>query len=554
MATTVTHSSMADADMHPIIRWSVADQAARLAIVPVAGDAHKVAFQLDTGVYYTLLTVSPVVWTALNLAPVVDTIARWTVANEAARLALVPVAGDEHKVAFQTDTAVYYALTVVGPATWVALNAPVIAGGPVLGDILLVSTSSDFTGTQPLDGSELVVASNPEVASIFPAVGVNLQEFSPILGIVNAAKGAFVGIATATEFGGVNGVVAARASTPGGASDDLVQIFNSGTVLTITNSGGTGAINSMATIPTDNVNLNGVALFTQASSVKLYNSSSQFMTTLNAFNTLVGMTVEDLVLFDAMIGDKVLCQVRNDPSALDANMFWALYNVFDGTIEASIPGIGYKFDGIRFYDQDAGIFYSEDRLGDTIYKLDFDLQIATAHFATEINAVFTSYEGFCFTDSFLVVAGIVSGDPFLQKFNKSTGATIGGLIPIIRVPKRLTAARDVVVVHYLPPFNSVGQEATGLQIVDMVSEKALGYPPGVPASQTLGDWDEGIVVWSQVEETLYFLMNDSSGSAQSEISIQRLFTSPLTSTFVPRLAAPSGILTYRLVAPAYVIA
>lgn len=60
------HKNILAADNHHIVSWFVADAAALAALVPVAADLGRVAFQQDTGTFYILQDDSPVVWKSIS--------------------------------------------------------------------------------------------------------------------------------------------------------------------------------------------------------------------------------------------------------------------------------------------------------------------------------------------------------------------------------------------------------------------------------------------------------------------------------------------------------
>lgn len=66
MVTTRLHNTATDSDLHTLIRWTVANATARLALVVVAGDIGKLAFQEDTQGYYLLADNSPMTWAFLG--------------------------------------------------------------------------------------------------------------------------------------------------------------------------------------------------------------------------------------------------------------------------------------------------------------------------------------------------------------------------------------------------------------------------------------------------------------------------------------------------------
>ena len=64
----------------------------------------------------------------------------WTFADESARLAYVPVAGDQGKVALQTDNENFYILTKESPANWSLAHVEYLTGtnnpnGVILGEL-----------------------------------------------------------------------------------------------------------------------------------------------------------------------------------------------------------------------------------------------------------------------------------------------------------------------------------------------------------------------------------------------------------------------------------
>lgn len=68
------HKNIPLGDNHIVINWSVADSTARLAIVTVADDIHKICYQLAGSGYYTLTARgTPDTWTLLNTAALADT-------------------------------------------------------------------------------------------------------------------------------------------------------------------------------------------------------------------------------------------------------------------------------------------------------------------------------------------------------------------------------------------------------------------------------------------------------------------------------------------------
>lgn len=62
MVTTRLHNTATDSDLHTLIRWTVADATARLALSVVAGDIGKRAFQEDTKTFWDLADNSPMTW------------------------------------------------------------------------------------------------------------------------------------------------------------------------------------------------------------------------------------------------------------------------------------------------------------------------------------------------------------------------------------------------------------------------------------------------------------------------------------------------------------
>lgn len=60
-------------DIHAVSNWTVADAAARAALVLVLADVGKICWQLDTDQFYVLKThTGPPTWLLLNVAPAVQ--------------------------------------------------------------------------------------------------------------------------------------------------------------------------------------------------------------------------------------------------------------------------------------------------------------------------------------------------------------------------------------------------------------------------------------------------------------------------------------------------
>ena len=53
-------------NVHTPFNWVVADEAARLALVPIAADVYKALWQVDTGAVYILTGVSPIAWSEIS--------------------------------------------------------------------------------------------------------------------------------------------------------------------------------------------------------------------------------------------------------------------------------------------------------------------------------------------------------------------------------------------------------------------------------------------------------------------------------------------------------
>ena len=53
-------------NIHTPFNWVVADEAARLALVPIAADLYKALWQVDTGAVYILTNISPIVWNEIS--------------------------------------------------------------------------------------------------------------------------------------------------------------------------------------------------------------------------------------------------------------------------------------------------------------------------------------------------------------------------------------------------------------------------------------------------------------------------------------------------------
>lgn len=62
------HKNVPVGDMHFLQNWEVADEAARLALTPVAADVGKICRQLDTNVFYLLLDDTPLTWEVIGSA------------------------------------------------------------------------------------------------------------------------------------------------------------------------------------------------------------------------------------------------------------------------------------------------------------------------------------------------------------------------------------------------------------------------------------------------------------------------------------------------------
>jgi len=59
------HSAVGLGDTHTLQYWEVANEAARLALVPGQGDIGRVARQLDDGSFWVCAGVSPSVWSPM---------------------------------------------------------------------------------------------------------------------------------------------------------------------------------------------------------------------------------------------------------------------------------------------------------------------------------------------------------------------------------------------------------------------------------------------------------------------------------------------------------
>lgn len=63
------HKDLIGVNIHTPVTWEVADQAARLAIVPTAVDLYKICMQIDSKIGYILTGVAPTEWTELMGRP-----------------------------------------------------------------------------------------------------------------------------------------------------------------------------------------------------------------------------------------------------------------------------------------------------------------------------------------------------------------------------------------------------------------------------------------------------------------------------------------------------
>lgn len=67
------HKSISLDDIHIIVNWIAANAAARIALVTIADDVHKICYQTDTNTYYALTGSGPSVWTIINPIAANDT-------------------------------------------------------------------------------------------------------------------------------------------------------------------------------------------------------------------------------------------------------------------------------------------------------------------------------------------------------------------------------------------------------------------------------------------------------------------------------------------------
>lgn len=60
------HRNLVDEDIHTLARWTVADTAARTALTPALDDVGKVVYQEDEEAFYILAKHSPVKWLSIG--------------------------------------------------------------------------------------------------------------------------------------------------------------------------------------------------------------------------------------------------------------------------------------------------------------------------------------------------------------------------------------------------------------------------------------------------------------------------------------------------------
>jgi hypothetical protein len=110
----------------PEIKWTWADQAARLALVSTQDDVGKYGIQTDANILFRLTSVAPPVWQPVQAG----TTATWTWANQAARAAQGVTQDDLGKVGIQTDINTLYELTNVTPPVWQPVPNPTNTSSP----------------------------------------------------------------------------------------------------------------------------------------------------------------------------------------------------------------------------------------------------------------------------------------------------------------------------------------------------------------------------------------------------------------------------------------
>jgi hypothetical protein len=110
----------------PEIRWTWANQAARLAQNVTEDDLGKCGIQTDLNLLYELTRVIPLIWQAVQPG----TNATWTWVNQAARMAQAVTQNDVGKFGIQTDIATLFRLTGATPPVWQPIPSGATTSSP----------------------------------------------------------------------------------------------------------------------------------------------------------------------------------------------------------------------------------------------------------------------------------------------------------------------------------------------------------------------------------------------------------------------------------------
>ncbi len=136
------HNSAVSTDLHTLIRWTVANSTARLALVVTSVDVGKLCLQTDTGACYILTDESPMTWLGILILNTDGTGTTWLTNTQVVGAQAI------YNFVFQYTTA-YTPHTAVDCATTTVLPAGTYANGTAgVGATFTVTA----TGTLTIDG------------------------------------------------------------------------------------------------------------------------------------------------------------------------------------------------------------------------------------------------------------------------------------------------------------------------------------------------------------------------------------------------------------------